>query len=126
MPRKPQSFRRYVKPIKKQYARSMRRNPTTAEVILWEELRKQKLGVRFRRQAIIFGWIVDFYCPVASLVVEVDGTYHDKPEQIELDMARDEKMMSSGFLVIRVKNQDVEQNLQSVLDQINVVLCNGE
>ena len=50
---------------------------TPAEKILWNELRANKLGVHFRRQQVIAGFIVDFYCHKAGLVVEVDGDIHD-------------------------------------------------
>ena len=52
---------------------------TPAEKILWQELRANKLGVHFRRQQAIAGFIVDFYCHKAGLVVEVDGDIHDLP-----------------------------------------------
>lgn len=62
---------------KLQRSRELRREMTPAEKILWEELRGSKLGVRFRRQQVIQGFIVDFYCHWAGLVVEVDGDVHD-------------------------------------------------
>jgi len=58
-------------------AKELRRNMTPAEKLLWQEVRAKKLGVRFRRQQIIAGFIVDFYCHRAALVVEVDGDIHD-------------------------------------------------
>jgi len=62
---------------KLQRAKELRREMTPAEKILWEELRANKLGVHFRRQQVIAGFIVDFYCHRAGLVVEVDGDIHD-------------------------------------------------
>ena len=58
-------------------AKELRREMTPAEKLLWQEIRANKLGVRFRRQQIIQGFIVDFYCHRAWLVVEVDGDVHD-------------------------------------------------
>ena len=58
---------------KLQRAKELRRNMTPAEKMLWGELRANKLGIHFRRQQIIEGFIVDFYCHKASLVIEVDG-----------------------------------------------------
>jgi len=58
-------------------SRELRREMTPAEWRLWQEVRARKLGVRFRRQQIIAGFIVDFYCHQAALVVEVDGDIHD-------------------------------------------------
>ncbi|MBS3162483.1 DUF559 domain-containing protein [Candidatus Woesearchaeota archaeon] len=60
----------------------MRQNQTESERILWEEIRCKKLGFKFRRQCIITGWIVDFYCSELRLVIEVDGDYHkDRTEE---------------------------------------------
>ena len=64
---------------KLQRARELRREMTPAEKILWQELRGNKLGVHFRRQQIIAGFIVDFYCHKVGLVIEVDGDIHDLP-----------------------------------------------
>ena len=58
---------------KLQRAKELRRDMTPAEKLLWQELRANKLGVHFRRQQIIVGFIVDFYCHKAALVIEVDG-----------------------------------------------------
>ena len=67
----------HVTAQKQQRAKELRRNMTPAEKILWNELRANKLGVHFRRQQVIQGFIVDFYCHKAALVVEVDGDIHD-------------------------------------------------
>lgn len=64
---------------KLQRAKELRREMTPAEKLLWQEVRAKKLGVRFRRQQIIQGFIVDFYCHKAALVVEVDGDIHNLP-----------------------------------------------
>ena len=66
---------------KLQRARELRRDMTTAEKLLWQELRANKLGVHFRRQQVIQGFIVDFYCHKAALVVEVDGDIHDLQQE---------------------------------------------
>lgn len=60
-------------------AKELRREMIPAEKLLWQEVRAKKLGVRFRRQQIIQGFIVDFYCHKAALVVEVDGDIHKLP-----------------------------------------------
>ena len=64
---------------KLQRAKELRREMTPAENLLWKEVRANKLGVHFRRQQVIQGFIVDFYCHRAGLVVEVDGDVHDLP-----------------------------------------------
>jgi len=62
-----------------QKAKELRRDMTSAEKVLWNELRGNKLGVHFRRQQIIAGFIVDFYCHRAGLVIELDGDIHNLP-----------------------------------------------
>src|SRR5512135_1457663 len=71
------------------FARRMRKRPTRSEALLWAQLRRGKLGVRFRRQHPMLGFIVDFYCASARLVVEVDGSVHDSFEARRHDTARD-------------------------------------
>ena len=75
---------------KLQRAKELRRDMTPAEKILWQELRGNKLGVHFRRQQVIEGFIVDFYCHKAGLVVEVDGDVHDLQQEED---ARREKIL---------------------------------
>ena len=98
-------------------ARRMRDAPTHAEELLWEKLRKKRLGgFRFRRQHIIRTFIVDFYCPQAKLVIEVDGSVHD--EQKKYDQEREEIIHTLGYLVVRFKNYQIERELDSVLVRI--------
>ena len=104
------------KPEKRDFAKKMRANQTFAERILWEELRCKKLGVGFRRQVIITGWIVDFFCSEIKLVIEVDGDSHK--ENSEADSYRDYRMGGLNMTIIRVKNEDVINNLDVVLNKI--------
>ncbi|MDP1545983.1 MAG: endonuclease domain-containing protein [Anaerolineales bacterium] len=80
-------------------ARLRLRKKTSAEKILWQELRANKLGVHFRRQQIIAGFIVDFYCHKAALVIEVDGDIHDLQQEED---ARREKVLKQMGLRIAV------------------------
>lgn len=73
-------------------AKELRREMTPAEKTLWEELRANKLGVHFRRQQVIQGFIVDFYCHKAALVIEVDGDIHDLQQEED---ERREKALSA-------------------------------
>ncbi len=98
---------------KLQRSRELRREMTPAEKILWEELRANKLGVRFRRQQVIQGFIVDFYCHQAGLVVEVDGDIHDL--QQEEDARREKALTEMGLRVVRFRNDEVVREL-SVVD----------
>ena len=75
-------------------SRELRREMTPAEKLLWQEVRANKLGVRFRRQQVIQGFIVDFYCHRTGLVVEVDGDFHDL--QKEEDERREKVLRGWG------------------------------
>ena len=95
----------------------MRREPTKAEAILWRRLRGRKLGnLDFRRQHPIDQFIVDFYCPVAKLVIEVDGDVHDS--LVLEDRTRQERLEGLGYRVIRFRNEEVLGNLESALQRI--------
>jgi very-short-patch-repair endonuclease len=94
---------------------------TPTEGLLWQQLRGDKLGVHFRRQQIIAGFIVDFYCHAAALVVELDGGVHLQPKQAQTDLLRDEGLRQLGLRVVRFKNAEVTTRLPEVLDQIRVL-----
>ena len=95
------------------HAREMRRQPTPAEQMLWRALRAKALaGLKFRRQEPIGPYIVDFYCPPAKLVVELDGATH---ADSRTDLARDAWLATQGIRVMRVWNNDVMGNLDGVL-----------
>jgi very-short-patch-repair endonuclease len=98
----------------------MRRNTTPSERILWNRLRDKQTGFRFRQQAVILGWIADFYCPKTKLIVEVDGGYHFQPAQIEKDMARDAVLRSHGFKVFHVSSAMVEHWTNEVVYAISI------
>ncbi len=98
-------------------ARQFRKEPTRSEHILWQALRGKQLdGIKFRRQQPIGPFIVDFYNSVYRLVVEVDGSVHDN--QVELDRERQNLLEQLGLNVLRVKSEDVEKSLPSVLEAI--------
>ena len=82
---------------KLQRAKELRREMTPAEKLLWHEVRAKKLGVRFRRQQVIAGFIVDFYCHRAALVIEVDGDIHDL--QRDEDERREKALTGMGLRV---------------------------
>ena len=98
----------------------LRREMTPAEKHLWHEVRAKKLGVRFRRQQIIAGFIVDFYCHKAALVVEVDGDIHDL--QQEEDARRERVLREMGLTIIRFRNEDVIKNLPAVVERIRSLI----
>src|SRR5215207_7457908 len=98
---------------KLQRAKELRRDMTPAEKILWQELRANKLGVHFRRQQVIAGFIVDFYCHKAALVVEVDGDIHDL--QQDEDARREMVLREMGLGIVRFQNDKVVRELSAVL-----------
>lgn len=98
-------------------AKELRRDMTEEEKLLWKELRTNRLqGLHFRRQQVISGFIVDFYCHSARLVVEVDGGIHQ--EQNEYDTERDWLLQARGLRVLRIRNDDVRNHMSAVLDRI--------
>ncbi|MCA1899070.1 MAG: DUF559 domain-containing protein [Chloroflexi bacterium] len=105
---------------KLQRAKELRREMTPAEKILWEELRANKLGVHFRRQQVIQGFIVDFYCHKAALVVEVDGDVHDL--QKAEDERREKVLSEMGLRMVRFRNDEVMGKLPSVVEQVKAII----
>ena len=102
----------------KGFAYENRNNPTPAERLMWEMLRSNNLGVRFRRQHIIGPFIADFACVEEGLVIEIDGGYHQLPEQEISDYDRTVWLMSHGFNVLRFTNEEVLGDVDDVLEQI--------
>jgi very-short-patch-repair endonuclease len=105
-----------VTKAKLERAKELRREMTPAEKLLWQEVRANKLGVRFRRQQVIQGFIVDFYCHQAGLVIEVDGDVHDL--QKEEDERREKVLSEMGLRIVRFKNDEVGGNLSAVVGRI--------
>ncbi len=111
--------------VAKEVCRTLRRNYTTAEAILWEALRGRRLlDLKFLRQHPIFVdvdgketfFVVDFYCARCRLAVEVDGRIHDY--RMSSDSARTSVLRDLGVSVIRLKNEDIEDHLTLVLDNL--------
>jgi very-short-patch-repair endonuclease len=101
----------------RQRARELRQQMTPAEVILWDRLRGRRLGgFKFRRQHPIGPYIADFYCATRRLVIEVDGNIH--LGQAEADEQRSRRLAEYGYRVLRVSNQEIESDLESVICHI--------
>jgi very-short-patch-repair endonuclease len=109
----------------KDFARHNRREMTESEAVLWNALRKIQSGFRFRRQHPIGDYIADFVCLSAKLVIEVDGGYHNDPAQQEADLVRTEALQSKGFQVIRFKNEEINDDVKTVVMRIKEHLSNG-
>ena len=100
-------------------ARRLRSEATNAERKLWAHLRRKQLGgMKFRRQHPVGPYIVDFCCPAAKLVLELDGGQHHEAASIEYDMRRTEWLNAAGYRVMRFGNPDIFKNLQDSLDTI--------
>ena len=102
----------------------MRKNPTPAEARLRKQLVHKRQGIKIRFQEVILGWIADFYCAKAKLVIEVDGSVHDTPEQRASDAIRDSVMESKGLKVVRFSNDRVLHDTKAVVREI-VALATG-
>ncbi len=103
--------------IKIYAARTLRKDQTNAEAMLWEYLRDKRLkGVKFRRQHILRGFILDFYCPQAKLAIELDGLIHKK--QKEADKERQAILESIGVTFLRFSNEQVYNEADIIIDSI--------
>lgn len=98
------------------FARANRRGQTTAEELLWQNLRNRKLsGFKFRRQHPVADFIADFYCHEAKLLIEIDGAYHDQVEQADYDKGRACELEKLGLKVLRFTNEEVEKEISKVV-----------
>ena len=103
----------------KQLSRQLRENLTDAERHLWAKIRmKQLKGYQFYRQKPIGDYTVDFFCPKAKLVIEIDGSHHLVGEKIEYDRIRDEYLSSLGLRVLRFTNTNVLTHIEGVIESI--------
>ena len=104
-------------------SRELRTHMNDAEKALWIKLRRKQLkGYQFYRQKIIGDYIVDFYCPGARLVVEVDGGQHYGLEEMAKDRVRDKYLREQGLEVLRFSDREVLIECESVLEKIYVNL----
>ena len=104
-------------PDRTRRARRLRSDMTGDELVLWTMLRgRQFEGLRFRRQAPVAGFVVDFLCPELNLVIELDGGVHDIREAE--DAARDERLRAAGYTVVRYRNNAFTTNPNILLDAI--------
>ncbi len=92
---------------------------TDVERLLWSKVRKKQLkGYQFYRQRIAGNYIVDFYCPKAKLIVEVDGGQHYNNKEIKKDKIRDDYMRKQGLKVLRFSDREILENLNGVIERI--------
>lgn len=133
MPRRPAPYGKGCDPLKPrhtvegvanhakvEFAREQRVASTRAEKMLWEAVRRKRLGVRMRRQHPIKDFVLDFYCAEARLAIEIDGPVH--AEQKGYDRARDEQFAELGIRTLRVPEHRVREELPAVLEEIRRAL----
>jgi len=101
-------------------ARKLRREMTLPEVLLWEQLRAQKLGAKFRRQHPVGPYVADFCSIAAKLIVEIDGEAHDCGTAPARDAARDAFLVVQGFEIVRVTAKDVLDNMDGVIRLLRI------
>lgn len=107
------------KPNLKKFAQNLRRTSTETEVVFWSRIRrKQVLGFQFYRQKPVGPYIVDFYCPRAKLIIEIDGSQHFEEKNEQKDKERDTYLQALGFTVLRFNNTEVCQNVDSAVEMV--------
>jgi very-short-patch-repair endonuclease len=105
--------------IRRAAARKLRANATPHERILWRALKEMPVeGTHFRRQAPIGRYIVDFFCPAAHLIVELDGGHHNDDETAKRDHERQLWLEREGYRIIRFWNSEIMDDLNAVLERI--------
>ena len=101
------------------YARSMRKNSTKQESVLWSILRNRQFeNLKFRRQYPIGNYIADFVCLEKNLIIEIDGGQHNTPDNIVYDRQRSEYLKSLGYKVVRFWNNDINENIDGVYQKL--------
>lgn len=102
-------------------AKSLRKNMTKEERHLWYDFLRNH-SVKFSRQKVLGRYIADFYSAQAKLVIELDGSQHFTDKEIEKDTERTKYLEQYGLTVIRIANNDVNENFEGVCEYINRVL----
>lgn len=106
-----------MKEVKKIFARQLRKESTKAEKIVWELIRSREfMGLKFRRQHVIEGFVLDFYCHEMKLGIEIDGSVHFRRK--DHDKLRQEVIESENINIIRITNKEIAENKRSILEKI--------
>jgi len=108
----------YNKEEKKELRRALRKTSTRPEQILWQEIRGNKLWIKFRRQYSVWRYILDFYCVEKRICIEIDGESHFSNEWKEYDAIRTEFLEALWIEVLRFTNKEVMDNINWVLERI--------
>ena len=102
-------------------AKKLRQNMTKEERHLWYDFLRS-YPVRFLRQKVIDRYIVDFYCHDAKLIIELDGSQHFEDQNKEKDQFRTKVFQSRGLEVVRIPNNEINQNFRGVCDYIDLIV----
>lgn len=98
--------------------RDLRQKSTESEKLLWEKLRNNNLGAKFRRQYSVMGYVVDFYCPKERLAIELLGGVHKSVSAKKYDDYRREHLKAFAITILEFWNSEVENNIEGVLELI--------
>lgn len=111
---------KYFYHVQKRSLRKMLRSVRPfPERVLWQRLKQRQLaGVKFRRQASVGRYVVDFYAPQKKLIIEIDGAGHMRASAQTYDQERDAFLSSLGLRVIRFTNVDILENMEGVIEVI--------
>jgi imidazole glycerol-phosphate synthase subunit HisF len=109
-------------PLIFQRAKELRNTVTHAEMIIWNYLRGNQSGFKFRRQHPVGNFILDFYCHQLKLAIEIDGSIHNNEETKINDAERQKILEAEGIKVIRFKNEEVMKKTEDVIKKINVII----
>lgn len=113
-------FYHYNKNLK-QHSKQLRSNSTLAEIILWNEiLKNRKSGYQFHRQRPILNYIADFFCKELNLIIETDGATHFYDEVKKKDKEKEEDLISHGYTVLRFEDSEVVGELEKVRKRIQL------
>ncbi|MFM9944933.1 MAG: endonuclease domain-containing protein [Bacteroidia bacterium] len=100
----------------KEFSRQLRNNSTLSEVLLWNELKAEKMfGYQFNRQKPLDNYIVDFYCKKLNLVIEIDGNSHGFDDIYINDLKRQNILESLGLKFLRFDDLEVKMGMMNVL-----------
>jgi len=109
----------FNKSSEKEKRRTLRKNQTFCEKIMWTYLRDRKtLDYKFKRQYSIDHYVIDFYCPVLKFAIELDGSVHDLPDQKEYDAYRQEYLEKFGITFCRINNDELMGNANMAFKKI--------
>ena len=120
VPRRRRGHRSRVSESKKLFAAELRRNPTAAAEALWAVLRGKRLGHKFRRRTILFGWVPDFWCPACRVAIEID--YPSDAQRAEEHKRRDATLAARAITVYRISAERIYYELPQVGRELKAFL----